>query len=651
MGLHDAKKPKDEREGREQTVATIIKKLNPEQAQEKLEELAQRWKLYDTDATFETQTIHMFMALGVDFNDDLLSSIKQDRGAFGLREIDDKIHDAEIEAISVYHRLRELNMMPDKMNDNVEKSMNLKKITKILEMIFYSKKVVLSSFQAKLAVHQLDAEDGIIELDNDLDTQLGSWALRFRFIDGEVSSFQELLLFLLDSAMEKKYRKSGDWLYEPIIIDGRDMHSWRAVSEIKDFVYSRLKKEISWDQWRNATQNMKNVGSAVEYLTNCHDHQLPFLHKMRGVYSFYNGVYIAPEDRFHSFENETEPLSDSIVSCKFVEGTFDNTTYDDWFDIPTPHLDSIMKYQEWDEEVQRWLFALLGRVLYPVNELDSWQVIPFFQGLAATGKSTIILKVIKNFFETVDVGILSNNIERKFGISAFYDKYLVVAPEIKSDLAIEQAEFQSLVSGEEVQVNVKHKKAFMNEWKVPMALAGNEVPGWADNGGSIQRRIVVFEFKKPVRGGDMKLGDKLNTELPYILRKCNKAYIDMAERHSDVNIWSVLPIYFINTREALARATNFIENFLASEHVILGTEEICPFTEFKAALKEHATMNSLHTKQLTLDVFTGPFAKYGITLLGSQTLELAGKSTTTEFIRGVTLKSYVEKSNNNNLML
>ncbi|APC25751.1 Phage/plasmid primase, ATPase, superfamily III helicase [Only Syngen Nebraska virus 5] len=651
MGGANPKKSKVEEQDqknreREQTIATIIKKLNPEQTVEKLEDLANRWKLYDASATFETQTIHMFMALGVDFNDDLMASIQQDRGSFGMRQVDDKIRESEIEAISLYHRLRELNLLPDKMNNNVDKSMNLKKITKILEMIFYSKKVVLSAFQAKLAVHQLEAEDGIIELDQDLDTQLGSWALRFRFIDGDVSSFQELLLFLLDSAMEKKYRKAGDWLYEPIIIDGRDMHSWRAVSEIKDFVYSRLRKEVSWEQWKNATQNMKNVGSAVEYLTNCHDHQLPFLHKSRGVYSFYNGVYIAPEDRFHCFETEKEPLSDSIVASKFVEGYFDNTQYADWFDIPTPHLDSIMKYQEWDQDVQRWLFALLGRILYPVNQVDSWQVIPFFKGLAATGKSTIILKVIKNFFETVDVGILSNNVERKFGISAFHDKYCVLAPEIKSDLAIEQAEFQSMVSGEDVQVNVKHKKAFAEEWSVPMALAGNEVPGWADNGGSIQRRMVVFEFKKPVRNGDMKLGEKLDKELPFIIRKCNKAYLDLAGKHSDVNIWSVLPEYFINTREALARATNFIESFMASGDVILGENEICPFGDFKSALREHATMNVMNTKQLTADVFTGPFEKYGIKYLGTQTMEYCGQSVNTEFIQGLSLKSAKAKDAN-----
>ena len=209
MGASKAnpKSSKADNEEREKDMATIIKKLPPPATKEKLEELVERWKLNDVGATFEMQTIHMFSALGVDFSDDLFSSIEKDRGSFGLREIDDKIKDSEVEAISLYHRLRELNLMPGKMNEDPEKAANLKKITKILEMIFYSKKVVLSAYQAKLAVHQLGAEDGVVDLDSDLDMQLGTWALRFRFIDGEVSSFQELLLFLLDSAMEKKYRK------------------------------------------------------------------------------------------------------------------------------------------------------------------------------------------------------------------------------------------------------------------------------------------------------------------------------------------------------------------------------------------------------------------------------------------------------------
>jgi len=596
----------------ERGISRAIKELDAPGARTKLGQLSAKWQLADRDASFETQTIHMFRAFDLDYDDNMLEELDKDRGSFGLRELDERINERELEAIGLYHRMHELQMFPEKESEDpdLEKHDSLRKIIKVLEMVFYAKRVVLSAFQAKLAIHQLHVDEGVLDLDQDLDARLGSWALRFRFIDGDTTGFQNLLLYLLDAAMEKKYRKSNGWLYEPIVVDGQDMHSWQAVCEIKDFVYSLLRKETCWDQWKNATQNMKNVTSAIEYLTNCHDHQLPTLVRQRGVYSFPNGVYIAEDDHFHDFKTAAKPLSDSVVSCKFIEQPFEPR--DAWHDIPTPHLDSIMAYQEWPQEVREWLYALLGRMLYPLNKFDSWQVIPFFKGLAATGKSTIVLKVCKNFFDTVDVGILSNNIERKFGISAFYDKYLIVAPEVRNDLAIEQAEFQSIVSGEDVQVNVKHKKAFSVEWSVPGALAGNEVPSWADSAGSIQRRIVLFEFAKPVRNGDMRLADKLNDELPNIIQKCNKAYLEKARKYSDANIWSVLPSYFASTRDALAQATNSIEGFLASPDVRVGDDQWCPLDDFKSALKDYEIKNSIPSRRYSNDLFVGPFEKLGL---------------------------------------
>jgi hypothetical protein len=596
----------------ERGISRAIKELDAPGARTKLGQLSTKWQLADRDASFETQTIHMFRAFDLDYDDNMLEELDKDRGSFGLRELDERINERELEAIGLYHRMHELQMFPEKESEDpdLEKHDSLRKMIKVLEMVFYAKRVVLSAFQAKLAIHQLHVDEGVLDLDQDLDARLGSWALRFRFIDGDTTGFQNLLLYLLDAAMEKKYRKSNGWLYEPIVVDGQDMHSWQAVCEIKDFVYSLLRKETCWDQWKNATQNMKNVTSAIEYLTNCHDHQLPTLVRQRGVYSVPNGVYIAEDDHFHDFKTAAKPLSDSVVSCKFIEQPFEPR--DAWHDIPTPYLDSIMAYQEWPQEVREWLYALLGRMLYPLNKFDSWQVIPFFKGLAATGKSTIVLKVCKNFFDTVDVGILSNNIERKFGISAFYDKYLIVAPEVRNDLAIEQAEFQSIVSGEDVQVNVKHKKAFSVEWSVPGALAGNEVPSWADSAGSIQRRIVLFEFAKPVRNGDMRLADKLNDELPNIIQKCNKAYLEKARKYSDANIWSVLPSYFASTRDALAQATNSIEGFLASPDVRVGDDQWCPLDDFKSALKDYEIKNSIPSRRYSNDLFVGPFEKLGL---------------------------------------
>ena len=958
-----------------------------------LDGLCDQWRLRPEErgASFEAQTRHMFDRVGLQYTSNMSDDLGEE-GSFGLRRADSKIHVHELAAMGLYHRLHALGLLPergaheDQPPPDDDLATNMKRIVKVLEMVFYAKRVVLSAFQAKLAVHTLHSDDGALGLAADIDTRLGSWGLRFRYINNKITPMQNMLLFLLDGAMEMSYRKSNGWVYEPIYVDGRNTHAWRPVMEIREFVYSLLQKETCWDQWCNATASgLKNISSAVEYLTNCRDYQLPDLHKQRGVYAFSNGVYMARTDRFYGCD---AVLSDDVVAVKFIDDTF--VDYDcDWRLIPTPFLQSIMDYQQFSADVCAWMYVMLGRLLYALNELDSWQVIPFFKGAASSGKcfaagtrvmmhdgatravedvavgdllmgddgtprrvltlargeddlfdllprrkgypthtvtrehvlclkftnqgsrsswkygsrvqyfdrhtrcsrsrkfvhanvdaaaafvgeldrdevfemtvdeylglpeylrrylvayraavnfgdasaplfdpwtigawigdghsagaritaadddivsalqaavapydlvvtkgagqylygvsqpsgsrakggnaflealwsydlvenkhipaelktgsratrmevlagildtdgwynpggyyevtqkrrviaedivfvarslgfgatfapvtksctylggkrtgeyfrvnifgtglcdiplrlerkrasselkprkdalrygfdvtpagrqayfgfetdgnhrfllgdftvthnSTIILKVCKSFYDAQDVGVLSNNIERKFGLSAFYDKCLFLAPELRNDLALEQAEFQSVVSGEDLQVNVKHKCAFSTTWTVPGALAGNEVPAWADASGSVQRRVVLFEFGRAVANGDMKLGEKLQTELPAILAKCNKAYLEMAGRYSHVNVWTVLPAYFKATRDQLAQSVNSVEAFLASTEVMHGSELYCPMEDFRAALKSFEISNNYRSNQSAQDFFRGP---------------------------------------------
>lgn len=648
-----------------------LRKLDAPGATARLASLARDWMLDEKELTFEDQALRMFNMFGLDARDNMLGTLDNDEGSYGLRAVDDRINEAEAEAIGLYHRLHELGLLPEKPppdkqqqpqdgdgggddggsgdEDDAEDALErlehaeeedakrgtLRRILSVLEMVFYAKKVVLSAFQAKLAVHQLHLGESL-QLAPDLDARLGSWALRFRYIDNKTTPMQNLLLYLLDGAMEKRYRKSGGWMYEPVYIDGRNTHAWKPVCEIKDFVYSMLHKETCWEQWCNATASgTKNISAAIEYLTHCQDYQLPELHKQRGVYSFRNGVYMAREDRFYAFDGGP-PLSEDVVACKFIDDELPCYPEMDWREIPTPSLQSIMDYQQFDPEVCRWMYVMLGRLLYPLNELDSWQVIPFFKGMASSGKSTIILKVCKIFYDAQDVGVLSNNVERKFGLSAFYDKCLFLAPEIKSDLAIEQAEFQSVVSGEDLQVNVKHKKAFATTWAVPGALAGNEVPAWADNSGSVQRRVVLWEFARAVVNGDMKLGEKLAIELPAILVKCNKAYLETVREFSHVNIWTILPRYFKDTRDQLARSVNSVEAFLAGTDVVYGEDLFCPMEDFRAALKTFEVSNNFKSKKYDADFFRGPFDKYGLRIERGKK-PYRGTNKTRDYVMGIDL--------------
>ena len=124
-----------------------------------------------------------------------------------------------------------------------------------------------------------------------------------------------------------------------------------------------------------------------------------------------------------------------------------------------------------------------------------------------------------------------------------------------------------MISGEDVALAVKHEKRPMCiEWKTPCAFAGNEMPGWADAGGSIVRRIVCFPFRRQVQKADANLQKRLNKEVPLLLVKCVRAYIEFAKKHADVgNIWDVLPKQLVDVRKEIEESCSYLDRFLNSK--------------------------------------------------------------------------------------
>ena len=300
-----------------------------------------------------------------------------------------------------------------------------------------------------------------------------------------------------------------------------------------------------------------------------------------------------------------------LIACKHFDLDFSEKE-ESWSSIATPHLQSIIDFQEFDKDVSAWMYIMIGRLMYDVNDMDKWQVIPYLKGQASSGKSTILLRVCRNLYDKADVGVLSNNIEKKFGIGAFSDKFLFVAPEIKADLQMEQAEFQSMVSGEDMSICIKYQTAHTAEWKVPGIMAGNEVPGWTDNSGSILRRIVLFDFQKRVDNGDMELGKKLEGEMANIIKKCNKAYLYAVKEFAKDNIWKHLPTYFHTTREELSENTNVLEHFFKSNTVKFGSDLYMPWADFLSKFQGHLISNNMKCKSLTKDFYASAFTRYSL---------------------------------------
>jgi hypothetical protein len=599
-----------------------IEKMSEAQALSLLDDLVAEWELRESHASLEQLVLCAFRNYGVDIEDNLAADLG--KSSCGLRDLDDRIGEKEVQAVALYNRVRELDL---------EDAIPL--AVRVMEIIFHTRRIVMCAVQARLATHEL-ASDGATTIlskddDKDVDARLSAWGVRYRWFDVEaMSPMQKLLLYLLDTAHGKKYRKRGDMCYQAIEVDGQRMHAWKPVCTIQQFVNMSVQKDTNWDQWCNATSGAKNLSVAVEYLTNCIDSQFPFLEKTRGVYSFRNGVYLAGDDAF----KPTSEVPDAVVSCKFFD--MDLAGVDaPWRDIATPHLDSILDHQRFGPDVKRWAYIMMGRSLYELRAKDNWQVIMYLFGAAGTGKSTILNDVLAKFYEKEDVGQLSSNCEQTFALSAFVDKFLFLAPELTTQLRLSQAELQQIISGEEITINRKFHTASSGMWKVPGALAGNQLPNWHDNAGSMQRRILLFTFEHVVTRGDTYLAQKLEKEVPLILVKCNRAYLEAVTEFGHQDVWSVLPTYFKQTRSEMAQTTNALEAFLASSGVKMGAAEYVPYNTFKKRLQQFEKENGYPSQRKTKDYFRVVFLKYNIQILQNVTKPYQGIDKTGEFLTGV----------------
>jgi hypothetical protein len=435
----------------------------------------------------------------------------------------------------------------------------------------------------------------------------------------DMSPFQELLLSMLNSTYIKNIRKYKGYCCKQIVTpDGFHTRAWKQHMTIEEFVYTNSQKETRFEVWKNLTSKGNTARDVIRFLLESKDIQFPEIKKNRNVWSFNNGLFVGKEwspklgqyvCRFYPYESaEFRCLDPTIVSAKYFDKNFQHFDHiEDWWDIPTPHFQSIMEYQKFETDVAKWMYVMGGKLCFDVGDIDGWQIIPFLKGIAQSGKSTIITKVFKKFYESEDVRTLSNNVERKFGLSSIYDGFMFIAPEVKGDLCLEQAEFQSLVSGEDISIACKYEKAKSVEWKTPGILGGNEVPNWRDNSGSILRRMLAWNFSKRVVDADPHLDDKLDRELPIILLKCVRAYLDYAQRFSDKAIWNIVPEYFKTIQSQVAMVTNTLQNFLASDKVKYGPDLFCPQTIFVAFFNTHCGENVLAKQTFNQDFYQGPF--------------------------------------------
>lgn len=550
-----------------------VSKMTIEQLTELLEYYKHFWGIGRTNQTNVTRFVEFIYG-----------------GCYAMSEIQKRqaTHIHKIVAMNV--RMTELDYF--KINEDAMADIN-----KITEIIYYTEQVHRSTIRLVMA-----SEPSYDSRMND-DTGLAKFA---PFDCTSLNSFQKLLIYMNDYVAARGFRRYKEkYVFEKIHNkQGHFTYAWRNYDTIQHLIMVATQQHLNFEQWLNATSNASNTKKVAEDMSERPDPRFYDLKKDRHIFSFRNSMYIAYQKdddyditggfthRLYRYGDPNPPPTD-LVAAKYFDIDIDDETMEivrtdgRWEDIQTPNFTHIFETQEFDQEIVRWAYVLLGRMLYDIKELDNWQVVPFFKGRAGTGKSTL-LNTFSNAYEKIDVGSLSNNIEKTFGLSQIYGNFMYMAPEIKRDLKWDQAEFQSTASGETVTVNIKGKTAESVTWTTPGMWAGNQLPGWNDNSGSLSRRFMIFEFLKKVQKGDAKLEDKLNYELPKLIIKCNMAYHEAARTLGDKTLLDNVPQYFRDQADSLKIGTNCLKSFMMSDEVEKSPEFSIDEQTFTQTLNDHA---------------------------------------------------------------
>ena len=588
-----------------------IQSLNPEEFMHLLSQLEDMWDINATDNSMVSfQLGYKNFINPQDLDPETGIPIK-----FDVELVSGNHKRLKMQLGQMYHRAEVLKLLDIEDDEDMKISM---RINRLIDQVDDAWQIIFRAAR----IHERINNPTYVPINPESDPSI----FRCSTIDNidELVPYQQAILACLQNLYEMNIKRYKGYCCTQIKTDDdQDTRAWKQIETIQEYVYGVAQKETRYELWKNLSTRGSVYNDVIRHLTNCKDMQFPEIIKNRHVWSFTNGIFIGKEwsaktglyeSSFYTYDSrEFKNLDQTVVSCKYFNKEF--TDYDhieNWYDIPTPFFQSILDYQKFDSEVSKWMYVMGGRLCFDVNDMDAWQIIPFLKGIARSGKSTLITKVFRRFYNADDVSTLSNNVEKKFGLSSIYNAFMFIAPEVKGDLQLEQAEFQSIVSGEDVSIAVKHEKAKSFEWKTPGVLGGNEIPDWKDNSGSVLRRILTWNFGKQVKNADPTLENKLDEELPIILQKCIRAYLEYAQKYADKDIWNVVPEYFKTVQKQVATVANTLENFLQSTAVKYGSDLFCPQKEFVALFNSHCQANNLGKPRFTQDFYIGPFSQRDI---------------------------------------
>lgn len=447
----------------------------------------------------------------------------------------------------------------------------------------------------------------------------------------KLKKHQQLLHFFFREAFKNNYRKDRECLYKPRYNDQNEfVYAYEYVCEMSDFVFQGLFPIEQNHYWFEClTERNGNAKMCIDLLTNVKSEWLPNLERNPDIHSFRNGLYVLSLNSFFFFKKLPDrhwvgQLSGNLTAVKYHDMIFDEDGMADdmakhrdrtYMSIYLEAVNGVLSFQKFEMEERVWIFCLLGRMLHKVNEHDNWSVFIYFLGLAGTGKSTL-LRLVASLLEARDVGYLNNSLQKTFSLDGIHDKLMYLALDIDETFQLDQVTWQSMVSGEEVSVARKFKQPITVIWKSHGGFAGNKLPGWTDNAGSLSRRLVVIEFLIPVSKSDPTLYDRCLASIDRFIKVINSAYLHMAQKYKSRGIKEVMPPKFKKSEEKALLELNILLAMMKDSCDMdpepVNKTYVVTMKNFTKAYKNFCKRSSLKTKVMNYNYYSGVFSKYQV---------------------------------------
>jgi phage/plasmid-associated DNA primase len=337
--------------------------------------------------------------------------------------------------------------------------------------------------------------------------------------------FAQLQALLLNYSASKSLRKKDGWIYTPV---PSCPCAYKPLCTYEEYINKVLNGNPIF------TSDPKRFRDAMEYLRDYHDDEMPLLVPDKSIISFANGVLDIFTMEFVEY-CRLPPDMLTKTARHHIDQEYIRST-------ETPLLDVIFDAQ-FSREVADILLALMGRALFDVNALDTWQVMGFLVGISGTGKSAILV-VLQHFFAPEAIGNLAAKREEVFGMANLIDKEIVIGRNVPGKLYgyLPENIMQAMIGGEPMEIRRKGLIMPMTmTWKAPLIMAGTN-----DNciNKTLRQRVVSIRFNKVVtHPKEFLQRDIVKGELPNVICRALQCYKALRERVDATGngFWGAVP--------------------------------------------------------------------------------------------------------------